>query len=78
MAIDEVQKHKVNKLLMEFCDSRIPAHVKDQIKLDFEIRGNNVTMFENRKSYHNESIWTKMKIAQFRYDTDKKTWSLYW
>jgi hypothetical protein len=78
MAIDEFQKYKVNKLLTELCDSRIPVHVKNQIKLSFQIRGNNVTLFENRKSYLDDTIWIKVKISQFRYDEDKIIWSLYW
>jgi hypothetical protein len=78
MAIDELQKYKVNKLLTEFCDSRIPVHVKKQIKLSFQIRGNYVTLYENRKSYLDNTAWIKEKIAQFRYDEETITWSLFW
>ncbi|SHJ81738.1 Protein of unknown function [Dethiosulfatibacter aminovorans DSM 17477] len=78
MAIDEFQKQKVIKLLSEFCNTRVPDRVKDKIKLDFEIIGNNVTLFERRKAYFDETKWSEMKIAQFRYDSDKEKWSLYW
>ena len=78
MANDEFQAHEVNRILTEFCDTRIPEHAKSQIRLDYEIRGNSVTLYENRKHYRLPDIWTKAKIAQFRYNPEHKIWTLYW
>ncbi len=78
MAIDEFQLHKVKRALTEFCATRIPEHARSQIRLDYQIRGNNVTFFENRKHYRLPDVWTKAEIAQFRYNPDDKLWSLYW
>lgn len=78
MSFDELQIHKVSRVLTEFCDARISEHAKNQVKLDYQIRGNNVTLFENRKHYKLPNVWTKAKVSQFRYDPDNKTWTLYW
>ncbi|MCK8825787.1 DUF3024 domain-containing protein [Fuchsiella alkaliacetigena] len=78
MALDELQERKVKKVLEKLCSERIPEKVRDQIKLEFNIRGNNVTLFEKRRYYKDPKEWTKQKIAQFRYDQENNLWSLYW
>ncbi len=78
MAIDKFQLHKVNHELTEFCAARIPEHAKSQVRLDFQVEGNAVTLFENRIHYRIPNQWTKAKIAQFRYNTGNKLWTLYW
>ena len=78
MTIDEFQLHKVKRILTEFCNTRIPEHAKSQIRIDYQIRGNAVTVFENRIHYRIPDLWTKAKIAQFRYSPDSKLWTLYW
>jgi len=78
MVLDELQKRRVSNTLEKFCNERIPKEIKNQIKLDFSIRGNHVTLFEKRRYFKDPSQWTKCKIAQFRYDSDGSKWSLYW
>ncbi|TDX51828.1 DUF3024 domain-containing protein [Orenia marismortui] len=77
MALNELMRKRVGKILGEYCDNRIPVHVRDQIKLGYGIRGNNVTLFEERPSFKSDE-WVKMKIAQFRYNPEDNKWSLYW
>lgn len=78
MSLNELQKKRVEKILDVFCEERIPARVKDQIKLDYNIRGNYVTLIEKRRHYKNPNKWTEQKIAQFRFSTEDNKWSLYW
>lgn len=63
--------------LTRFCEARIPAHARDQIKLLFKVRGNSITLYESRPYWRNPAVWTEMKIAQFRYDLQKQRWTLY-
>ena len=78
IALNELLKKRVGKSLDKFCDERIPERVKDQIKLDYKIRGNSVTLIEKRPHYKNTEEWVEMKIAQFRFNQDNNKWSLYW
>lgn len=78
MALDELQKCRVKNILEKFCGERIPMKLQDQIKLEFNIRGNYVTLFEKRRYFKDPNQWTKGKIAQFRYDPDDNKWALYW
>ncbi|MFO7814510.1 MAG: DUF3024 domain-containing protein [Halanaerobiales bacterium] len=78
MALDELQKKRVKKILDKFCEDRIPDRAKDQIELDYNIRGNYVTLIEKRRYYKNPKEWIKQKIAQFRFTPEDNKWALYW
>ena len=75
MALSEFIKAQVKIKLDKFCD-RVPAHVKNTIKISYSTRGNDVTLFEERVMMADK--WSKMPIAKFKYDTDKNKWSLWW
>lgn len=78
MALDELKKKRVKKILDKFCEDRIPDRAKDQIELDYNIRGNYVTLIEKRRYYKNPKEWIKQKIAQFRFTPEDNKWTLYW
>jgi hypothetical protein len=74
--MDELAVAKVKR----FCDERIPAHARDEVRLETSVRGNSVTITELRPPWA-EWIgpeWTRMKIAQFRLDPADGMWRLYW
>ena len=48
MALSEFEKKRVEKLLTAYCENRIPPDLHDQIRLEFTIRGNEVSLFESR------------------------------
>src|SRR6056297_3554700 len=78
MALDDLQQKRVKKSLDIFCENRFPERVKNQIKLDYNIGGNYVTLIEKRSHYKDPKKWTKQKIAQFRFNPGDNKWSLYW
>jgi hypothetical protein len=49
-----------------------------QVRLSFRIRGNNVTLFEERPAFRYPSNWVTISIAQFRFDEDTNKWTLYY
>ena len=77
MALPELIKHGAEKKLTAFCERRVPAHVRDQIRLIFKFRGNAVTLIETRPYFKDPSTWTESPVAQFRFGLDEKVWSLY-
>lgn len=78
MSLPDFIKKQVEKKLKGFCESRVPPHVRNQLTLSFNIRGNNITIVENRAPWREGlSEWTHMSIAQLRYDVDNATWKLY-
>ncbi|PIQ97857.1 MAG: hypothetical protein COV67_01985 [Nitrospinae bacterium CG11_big_fil_rev_8_21_14_0_20_56_8] len=78
MPLPDFIKSLVEKKVGEYCDHKIPAHLRDKITVTYEIRGNSVTLFENRAPWREEMTeWTKSKVAQMRYDEKKATWNLF-
>ena len=77
MPLPEFTQQLIKSKLSSYCNKRVPPHVRDQIKLDFKIRGNSVTLFEQRRSLHKQDEWIDIPIAQFRYDTAESLWTLF-
>ncbi len=76
--MDELNRHKISKIVGDFCESRIPPHIKDQIKLSFKVRGNDVNIIESRPDWQDNSIWPEMPIAKIRYLPKTMLWQLLW
>ncbi len=74
-AISTVPDLDVAKL-RRFCDRRVPARLRHQIRLEVELRGKSVTLIECRPA-PGGAHWSRLKVAQFRYQGDG-TWSLHW
>ena len=92
MALSETTRKRVELLLEAFCEERVPARVRDKVRLTFDTRGNRVTLYEERTVYDralkNASspgqlsnpvtiAWMKTPIAQFRLDPKSMKWQLY-
>ena len=63
-----------------FCESRVPAELRGELRLECSRRGNSITIVERRPPWNPELIgtgWTSMKVAQLRYDSSSKRWTLY-
>ncbi len=65
--MNELDKKRVSKLVGDFCKNRIPLHARDQIKLLYKIRGNDVNIIESRPHWQDSTTWTEMPIAKIRY-----------
>jgi hypothetical protein len=63
-----------------FCDQKIPERVRDQLVWKVETRGRSITIFEHPPPWREDfgPEWSKRSIAQFRYDPEMMTWSLWW
>ena len=78
MPLPILVKSLVEKKLDAFFKRRIPPHVADKMRLSHIIRGNSVTLFENRAPWRADMAeWTSMPIAQLRYDEKTGKWALY-
>ena len=63
-----------------FCRDRVPAHVRDRIRLDLEQAGRRLTIIERRAPWTPEigPEWTSSRFAQLRLHATEQTWTLYW
>jgi hypothetical protein len=65
--------------IRQFCDNRVPAHLRKEARVEADVRGKSVTILDCRPPWHpNLNDWSRAPIAQLRYDPDTTTWTLYW
>lgn len=64
--------------ITRWCEQRIPEHARHQVRVEHSVRGSNVTIFEVRAPWREDSgtEWTRRPIAQLRHDGAR--WWLYW
>lgn len=77
MALPELTKKKAEKSLIKFCEDRVPAQVRNQVRLSHSFRGDTVTLVEDRVVWNDATKWTHSPVAQFRFNEKKLSWSLY-
>jgi hypothetical protein len=75
MALPETEKQQADMLLGQLCEQRA---VPGQVKLQYEARGNRVTLTESRPLFIDPSVWNEVKVAQFEYSAESPHWKLYW
>jgi hypothetical protein len=73
--LDAFTKKRIEKIMNEYVETRIPKHLRDKMKLSYKIRGSNVTLIEERPAFMSDQ-WVQLDIAQFRLDRNK--WKIYW
>ena len=77
MPLPQLTRHDVETKLTSYCDNRVPAHLRDEIRVGFELRSNSVTLFEERPYWKDKSKWIHRAVAQFRFDPAKLRWTLH-
>lgn len=78
MPLPALVKTLVEKKVEEFCKKKVPPHMSKEVNFSYKIRGNGVTIFENRAPWH-ESMkeWTSMAVAQIRFNGKTGKWTLF-
>jgi hypothetical protein len=80
MAIPDTEMARVRKRLEALRD-RVPPHARDQVWYDWRVRGNQVTVAENRPAWWpgaGPDEITVHEFARFQYDPGTGDWMLKW
>jgi hypothetical protein len=67
LALTEMQKAQVNKLLTAYCAKRVPPAVRSKVRVGYRIEGNAVILYEERPAFRPPHDWQEMVIAKFTY-----------
>src|SRR5438132_14028212 len=67
--------HDVAELIRVWCELQTPEDVRDRARLEMEISGNKVTVYECSVVVDE---WLRVPSAQLRLDPYTRVWSLYW
>ena len=65
--------------IARYCDERVPAQHLDRIRIEHDVRGRSVSIFECRPPWRPEygPDWSRRRVAQLRYDPGERRWTLY-
>jgi hypothetical protein len=66
--------------VQRWCQARVPAQVRDQVRVEVDVAERHMTIVECRPSWRGDAgeEWTRFPIARFRYTKSSRLWSLYW
>jgi hypothetical protein len=66
--------------IRRFCDQRVPSQLRDEIRVECDVRGQSVTISERRPPWRPDQgpTWSRQPVAQLRYDSDDDRWGLYY
>jgi hypothetical protein len=51
MAFSDIELQRIKKIVGQFCDEKIPDHLRRQIKVFYEVRGCNVDIIESKPDF---------------------------
>ncbi len=78
MPLSEFELKRIEKLFSGFCQERVPPELHDQIRIEFRIKGDVVTLYESRPHYRDNTTWFSTSIARFNKNPDTEIWQLYY
>ncbi|HEX4698928.1 MAG TPA: DUF3024 domain-containing protein [Actinomycetes bacterium] len=63
-----------------WCDARVPAHARDQIRIECDVAPRHLTILECRPPWREDfgPERSRFPIARLRYTQISRTWSLLW
>ena len=77
MALSDITLKIAEPAISSYCKSRSPEKLKDQIRITYKIRGNSITIYEERVYFKYSSKWSKSQVAQFKFDDKSLKWELF-
>ena len=78
MPISEIERHKAERALSEYCARRTDPAIRDQLEIVFRLEGNYAYIAERRPDWRDASIVRDEDVAKFRFVVKQRAWTLYW
>ena len=78
MAFSEIELHKIKKLVGSFCEKRSPAHIRDQLRVDYKIQNQDIIIFEIRPQWNDPKNQIESPFAKLKFVRSRNHWKLYW
>ena len=78
MAFNDLELQRIKNSVGALCARRSPEEFKDQLRIDYEVDGHAVTIYENRPAWNKPEEWTRLGVARIRYTRTRNEWLLYW
>lgn len=77
MALSELQRAEVARLLDPLCRPHPDAAVSAQMRRGYRVQGHQVVLFTARASWSAPDQWMEEAVAKFTYVATRRQWHLY-
>lgn len=74
----ELIRKSAEKELSRYCEDKVPACFRSEVRVGFRIEGEQATLFEERVVLANPGRWAARPVAQFRFQSDLNQWTLHY
>lgn len=78
MAFSEIELKRIDHTVGALCRKRSPAHVKDKLRVKYQVKGHKVVIVERRPRWKNPTEWTESVVAKLKFVRTVHQWQLYW
>ncbi|MBA2485903.1 MAG: DUF3024 domain-containing protein [Nitrospira sp.] len=78
MAFGELELKRIEHTVGRLCRRRSPAHLTQQLRLEYRVNGHEVIIVERRPRWDNPAEWGEAPIAKLKFVRTVKQWQLYW
>lgn len=78
MSFSEIELKRIDNIIGAFCERRIPPHVRDQLRLEYETKRHDVVLFERRPDYGGRIGVIDSPVAKFKFVRTVGEWRLFW
>lgn len=78
MAFNELELKRIEKTVGQLCLRRSLAHLTQQLRLEYQVKGHEVLIVERRSRLDNPEKWGESTLAKLKFIRTVKQWQLYW
>jgi hypothetical protein len=79
MALSEFEIKRCEKLIGQYVEKRRPpAYIRNELDLDFRIKGQSVEIFEISPAWREPGVKIESPVAKSTYIKTKQIWKIYW
>lgn len=78
MAFSEHELKRIERLVGGFCERRSPPEYRDEVRLEYRVRGHDVVVLEVRSAWDDPTEVTESPVAKFKFVRTEGEWRLLW
>lgn len=78
MAFNELELKRIERSVGALCKQRSPAHLKNELRVEYRITGHEVLIYEVRPGWDKPEELFESEIAKLRYMRTRNRWYLLW
>jgi hypothetical protein len=78
VSLSEFELKRIDKIFTVYCEKKIPPNLRSQIKVEYRVAADEVTLYESRPVWDDHATWISGKVARFKKEAGTETWALFW